>query len=240
MRKLFALATMLASVAGAGAGDTLSDAVRAELARERRRLTSDASQLTEVTRRLEVALSDLQSSSRAVSDAASRTDAGSDELVRREEAVAAAEQQVRALLERRRLLADRVAERRRTVAILESEARAKTKPSDVLSGRWSVVVEPGEQRGTFRMSLDGALVSGDYSLEGGDTGSLRGTLTEDRVRLERVDSRHGFVAVFHGRLARDGSSIVGTWEATTFGSGGVGSGRWRAQPIREEAREESP
>jgi hypothetical protein len=222
------------------AGDAAADTLRAELARERRRLASDVSQLSEVTRRLETALSELQAASRAVADTASRPDGAVEELGRREEAVAAAEQQARSLLERRRLLSDRVTERRRTVAILETESRSRTKANDFLSGRWTVLVEPGEQRGVFRMSLDGAIVTGDYTLEGGDTGSLRGTLVEDRLRLERVDSRLGFVAVFHGRLSRDGSSIAGTWEATSFGTGSPGSGRWRAQPLREEAREESP
>jgi hypothetical protein len=86
------------------------------------------------------------------------------------------------------------------------------------------------------MSLEGAIVSGEYTLEGGYSGSLRGTLVSDRLRLERVDSRLGFSAIFYGRVARDGSSIAGTWEATTFGNGTPGAGIWKA--VREEDREE--
>jgi hypothetical protein len=98
-------------------------------------------------------------------------------------------------------------------------------------------MDPGEQRGVFRMSLDGTIVSGDYTLEGGYSGSLRGTLVGDRLRVERVDSQLGFVGIFYGRLARDGSSIAGTWESTTFGAGAAGAGRWRAAPIKEDAEE---
>ena len=87
------------------------------------------------------------------------------------------------------------------------------------------------------MTLDGAIVSGDYALEGGYTGSLKGTLVNDKLRLERVDSKLGFSAVYIGRLSRDGGSIAGTWESTNFGDGGPGQGRWAA--VREEEKEES-
>jgi hypothetical protein len=101
-----------------------------------------------------------------------------------------------------------------------------------------VTLDPGAQRGVFRMTLEGTIVAGEYTLDGGYTGSLRGTLVNDRLRLERVDSRLGFSAIFYGRVARDASSIAGTWEATTFGEGSPGAGVWKA--VREEEREENP
>lgn len=219
------------------AADVLTDAARAELARERRSLAFDTARLTEITRRLETALSELAKASRSVSDAAARSDAAADDVIRREDAVSSAEGEVRVLLEWRRLLADRVVERRRAVAALEAETRAK-KPSDLVSGRWAVVLDPGGQRGVFKLSLRGTIVSGEYTLEGGYGGSLRGTLINDRLRLERVDSKLGFSTVFYGRLSREGSEISGTWESTIFGGGQPGSGIWRAR--REEEKEESP
>lgn len=218
------------------AADPAADLTKAELSRERRLLATDVRALADVSRRLESALSQLASAARAVSDGAARADAGSDEILRREDAVESSEQQVRSLLERRRLLADRVVERRRTIAALEADLQVR-KPADGLSGRWAVTMDPGEQKGVFRMSLDGTLVSGDFTLEGGYTGSLRGTLVNDRLRLERVDSQLGFSTIYFGRLAREGGSIAGTWESTTFGSGAPGSGRWRA--VREEEKEET-
>ncbi|MGE5278304.1 MAG: hypothetical protein ACM3SU_15000 [Acidobacteriota bacterium] len=236
MKRRGALALAALLVSGALAADAVSDTARAELARERRLLAADTGRLAEVTRRLETALSDLAAASRAVSDSAGRADAA-DEVTRREEALSVAEQETRSLLDRRRLLAERVVDRRRRVSMLEAETQTK-RPGDLLNGRWAVVIQPGEQRGVFRLSLQGAIVSGEYVLEGGYSGSLRGTLVNDRLKLERVDSKLGFNAVFYGRLSNDGREIAGTWEATTFGTGEGGSGSWKA--AREEEKEESP
>ncbi|HEY3172362.1 MAG TPA: hypothetical protein VGK86_07285 [Thermoanaerobaculia bacterium] len=240
------LAPVIAFAAAAALGplfaDTVSDVLKADLARERRRLAADASQLADVSHRLETAASELSAASRAVADLAGRADASPEEITRREDAVTGAEQELRTLLDRRRIVVERILERRRNVALLDAELRGKARPAapaDLLTGRWTVTLEPGEQRGVFRMALDGTLVSGDYTLEGGFSGSLRGTLIGDRLRIERVDSQLGFVGIFYGRLARDGSSITGTWESTTFGAGAAGAGRWRATPVKEET-EESP
>jgi hypothetical protein len=224
-------------LAGAALLADVSDAVKAELARERRRLVSDSRSLSDTSRRLETALNQLASASRSVADAAARTDVGPDEIARREDAVSESEQEVRALLEKRRLLADRIVERRRSIIALEAELQTK-KPADAVSGRWAVTLDPGAQRGVFRMTLDGAIVTGDFTLDGGYSGSLRGTLVSDRLRLERVDSRLGFAAVYYGRVARDAASIAGTWEATSLGGGSASAGVWKA--VREEEREENP
>ena len=232
------MALFLFPAALALAADVVSDGIRADLARERRRLTADSRALADTTRRLESAASELASAGRAVSEAASRNDVGVEEVARREDLLSASEQEVRSLLDRRRILAERVIERRRSIALLEADLVTK-RTSDGLTGRWSVLLEPGEQKGVFRIRLDGTIVTGEYTLEGGDTGSLRGTLVNGRLRVERVDSKKGFSTVYFGSLARDGQSIAGPWEATTFGTGGPGSGRWRA--IRDEsAGEESP
>lgn len=232
-----ALISLILSAGGAALADTTSEAARAELARDRKRLAADSRNLSEVSRRLESALSQLASSSRAVADVAGHSDAPVEEISRREDALAEIEQEVRTLLERRRLLADRLVERRRSIAALEAELSVR-KTTDLVSGRWTVLLDPGEQRGVFRMTLDGTIVSGDYTLEGGYSGSLRGTLVDDRLRLERVDSKLGFSAVYYGRVTREGSNIAGTWETTNLGAGSPESGRWKA--AREEEHEEVP
>ena len=239
MRKLAAVLVLAGAVGVAAlvtAADAASDSARAELARERRRVTADVRALSETSHRLEGALTQLSSASRAVAEAASRAE-GADELARREEALSLAEQEVRGLLERRRTIADRIVERRRTIAALEADLSGK-RTVDALTGRWSILQDPGEQKGVFRMSLEGTIVSGEYTLEGGYSGSLRGTLVNDRLRLERVDSKLGFSTIYYGRVAREGASIAGTWEATTFGGGEPGAGRWRA--VRDEEKEEAP
>ena len=233
---LFAVAAAAATLLA----DTVSDVLRADLARERRRLAADNTSLADVTRRLESAVSDLSTASRAAADYVGRSDASAEEILRREDAVSAAEGEVRTLLDRRRLVVERIVERRRNLALLDAELRSKVRPSataDILSGKWSVTMDPGEQRGVFHLALDNTIVSGDYTLEGGFSGSLRGTLVGDRLRMERVDSQLGFVGIFYGRLARDGSSVVGTWESTTFGVGAAGQGKWRGTPVKEDTEE---
>ena len=230
----------VAAAVGTLLADTVSDVLKADLARERRRLAADNTSLADVTRRLESAVNELATASRAAADFAGRSDASAEEMLRREDAVSAAEGEVRTLLDRRRLVVERIVERRRNVVLLDAELRGKSRPAgaaDLLSGRWNVTMDPGEQRGVFRLALDGTIVSGDYTLEGGFTGSLRGTLVGDRLRVERVDSQLGFVGIFYGRLARDGSSVAGTWESTTFGVGAAGQGKWRGIPIKEDTEE---
>ncbi|HKA37128.1 MAG TPA: hypothetical protein VKH43_09935 [Thermoanaerobaculia bacterium] len=223
----------MAALGGASLMGDANDAVKSEIARERRRLAADSRMLTDVSRRLETALNQLAAASRAVTEAASRNDSA-EEISRREDVTSESEQEVRTLLEKRRLVADRIVERRRSIASLEAELSPRK--LDAITGRWAVTVDPGSQRGFFRMTLDGTIVSGEYALEGGYTGSLRGTLVTDRLRLERVDSTLGFSAIFYGRVARDLTSISGTWETTTFGGGTTTNGVWRA--VREE--EENP
>jgi hypothetical protein len=106
---------------------------------------------------------------------------------------------------------------------------------DPLTGNWRVVVEPGGQEGFLSLELDGTLVQGTYRLDGGWTGSLRGTLIAGKVRLERIDSQMGFVAIFYGRLQVSGgrSRLQGNWEATQLASGLPSAGSWVAERVEE-------
>ena len=235
MRRILACLLAMAALGGVSLLGDANDIVKNELARERRRLATDARTLADLSRRLETSLNQLAAASRAVTDAVNKGEAPAEEISRREDVVAESEQEVRTLLEKRRLVADRIVERRRSIAALEQELTPRK--LDAVTGRWAVTLDPGSQRGVFRMALDGTIVSGEYSLEGGYTGSLRGTLVSDRLRLERVDSTLGFSAIFYGRVARDLTSISGTWETTTFGGGTTTNGVWRA--VRE-TEEENP
>jgi hypothetical protein len=102
---------------------------------------------------------------------------------------------------------------------------------DELSGRWLVAIEPGAMKGTFDLRLDGTLVTGVYQLSGGWKGSLRGTLISGDIRMERIDTQQGFVAVYIGRLVtRAGEKrLEGTWEATNLAAGMPAAGTWVAR-----------
>lgn len=103
----------------------------------------------------------------------------------------------------------------------------------VLDGPWDVTVQPG-LTGKIFLVQQGTLVSGTYELSGGWTGSLRGTLVANKVRLERIDSQLGFAAIFYGELnlTADPNVIRGRWEATQLATGMPSAGGWRA--IRSE------
>lgn len=119
------------------------------------------------------------------------------------------------------------------LAIVDAAAGLSALPSDqggVLTGLWSLTVLPGLQ-GTAYLVQQGTLVSGTYELSGGWTGSLRGTLVANKIRLERIDSQLGFAAIFYGELnlSVDPPVIQGRWEATQLATGMASAGGWRAK-----------
>jgi hypothetical protein len=125
-----------------------------------------------------------------------------------------------------------IATRRALVEQLDAEiGRLEEVEGDVadeLSGRWSVILEPGGQKGSFDLKQDGTLVSGVYLLAGGFRGSLRGTFIGSVVRLERIDAEKGFMAILTARLVGKGNDrrFEGVWEATNLAAGLPSNGSW--------------
>jgi hypothetical protein len=107
--------------------------------------------------------------------------------------------------------------------------------SDEISGRWAIAIEPGGTKGTIDLRLDGSIVSGVYQLSGDWKGSLRGTWVGNLLRLERIDTQLGFIAVYNGRLVLHGNDrrLEGSWESTNLAAGMPESGTWLA---RRESR----
>jgi len=107
---------------------------------------------------------------------------------------------------------------------------SRSEQEGVLTGRWDLTVQPG-LTGTAYLVQQGTLISGTYELSGGWTGSLRGTLVANKVRLERIDSQLGFAAIYYGEvnLSADPDVIQGRWEATQLATGMPSAGGWRAQ-----------
>ena len=99
----------------------------------------------------------------------------------------------------------------------------------VLDGTWELTVQPG-LKGTIFLVQQGTLVSGTYELSGGWTGSVRGTLVANKIRLERIDSQLGFAAIYYGELnlSAEPAVIQGRWEATQLAAGMPSAGGWRA------------
>lgn len=135
---------------------------------------------------------------------------------------------------RRRILDMRTEREHVEAEVRRLEARVGV-DEDPLTGTWTLVLEPGGLEGFMTLELDGTLVQGSYSLSGGWTGSLRGTLVARKVRLERIDSQLGFAAILYAGLATHGdrARLEGRWEATQLASGLPSSGTWLAVRVDE-------
>lgn len=216
------------------ADTVLVDVFRTQLELEKRLISAELSQLERGQEELRLACDrmlrlsdDLLRAQRDGEDVATLSSRSAD--LRRAEAEVAAlisgAQQLRATVVARRAVIEQLA------AEVKRLEEALQTTGDELTGRWQVVIEPGSLKGTFDLRLFGTLVSGVYELSGGWKGSLRGTLVGNTVRLERIDSQLGFVAVYTGRLEVRGGErrIEGTWQATNLAAGLPSAGTWLAQ-----------
>lgn len=149
-----------------------------------------------------------------------------------DEAVAAAA----ASAEKSRRLRESIDSRVQALALMSS-LLAAARPeavADVLTGSWRVTIAPHDLGGTFELRQDGTAVAGDFRLDDGRGGSLRGSFIDNRLLLERVDSQRGFDAIFEGYVsARDGR-MAGFWQPTDLATGGSGGGGWAAIKLAGE------
>jgi hypothetical protein len=132
-----------------------------------------------------------------------------------------------------RRLVERIREGRRRIELLEQQLQAlharEREEAGPLSGSWSLVLLPVEQRGTFELVQTGTLLSGTYRLDGGWTGSLQGTLVNRKVYLVRIDSKLGRSMEFEGYLSSDGKQIRGSWLNYELAGGEGSTGQWSAR-----------
>jgi hypothetical protein len=246
VRRVLIAAMSLAMFASAGApapsrtGDPVLDVLLLSLDMEKKRAAEDAEEFDRSAERLARAEADL---SAAVGRLARLVRDGSPERATLEsasDAVEDARARVQVQQDRRRGFAESLAEHGRRAASLREEIVKRREglrvASDPVTGRWDVAINPGNRRGTMRLVLDGTLVSGDYVLDGGFRGSLRGTFVGDRLVLDRIDSERGFDAKFYGRVTGGAARrIGGTWDATAIAPAtGPSAGTWSAQPARDE------
>ncbi len=124
---------------------------------------------------------------------------------------------------------EKIQERLRRIGLLEGDTGAPARTGDAISGRWQVTVLPQNATATFDLRLNGTVVTGSYQVAGGSPGSFRGTYTNGRLRLERIDARGGFDSVWEGTAA-DGR-MAGTWMSNELVTGQPTRGEWTA--VRE-------
>ena len=227
-------------------GDGVLDVLLASVDMEKRRVTEDLEEFDRISGQASRAEADLTSALNQIARLAREGVLDRTALEQAEQAAADARARVHAGQDRRRAVSDRLAEHVRRLASFREEIARRREAlrgalSDPLTGRWEVFINPGSRRGFYRLSLDGTILSGDYVLDGGFHGSLRGTFVSDRVTLERIDSELGVDAKFYGRLTIGaGRRIAGTWEGTQMVPAPVSgpvAGTWAAQPVRDEESE---
>jgi len=242
MRRAFPLVVLAGCAVAAAAAVPTAQVLRETIKLQEAVLANQLSDLGRQQGRIEQAWARVQ---RLGTDLARAETQGEDldNLRLRDEDLQAAEGElITALLQSQRLRGAMVATRSQIEQAKEELDKLGTgerEGGDPLSGTWRIVVEPGGQDGTLTLSLDGTLVTGTYSLAGGWSGSFRGTLVAEKVRLERIDSQIGFAAIFYGRLSIVGGSsrLEGTWEATQLATGLPASGTWVAERLEEAASE---
>ena len=137
-----------------------------------------------------------------------------------------------------RALVGRIIDRKRRLELLDEQLGAvagrQAAESGPLTGAWQVVMMPKEQNGAFNLIQTGTLISGTYTLAGGWTGSLQGTLVNRKVYLVRIDSKLGRSMEFEGTLSGDGGTISGVWLNYDLGGQGGAQGQWTATRVDRE------
>ena len=98
-----------------------------------------------------------------------------------------------------------------------------------LTGYWDVTLLTGGERGVFFLVQSGAVLSGEYGLQGGFRGSLQGTFIDNQVVLHRIDTQLGRVMDLDGMVSAEGDAIRGTWQRFNLSSGKPASGAWIAR-----------
>lgn len=106
---------------------------------------------------------------------------------------------------------------------------------DPISGRWRIEISAPAETGIFDLKLDGAQVSGTFSMAGGRSGSLKGTFAGGRLRLDRIDSQRGGDGVFEGSVDAALGTVRGFWSPTILADGGPGGAGWSGVRVSTEA-----
>jgi hypothetical protein len=126
---------------------------------------------------------------------------------------------------------ERIQERLRRIGLLQGgQGTAAPRPADPITGRWRVAVSPQNATATFDLRLNGTVVSGTYQVVGGFGGSFRGTYTNGKLRMERIDANGGFDSVWEGTVTGSGR-ITGTYTSNQLATGQPNRGDWTA--VRE-------
>jgi len=220
-RALYLLVSFLSATAAAAQSGTRIQDI--ELSVERRLLTLDLASYRQLRVReeaIQVKLSDAMARLDRALAGDTVTLAALDVL---DDEVAADRAATRIAAERVDRQVERISERLRRIAVLGDSARAV---GDPITGRWRVLVGPGNLGGTFDLHLDGTSVTGRYRMEDGSTGSLRGTYVGGVITVGRIDAQGGTDRTFTGAVDEPTGSVSGLWQARDLATNQAVTGGW--------------
>ncbi|MDQ1348547.1 MAG: hypothetical protein QG573_1922 [Acidobacteriota bacterium] len=201
----------------------------AQFAADSRQLENDvtaAQKAWDEQRRLSRALT---AAAQALEKALGAADSSANELRALEDryavALEAAVRQARLTSDRRHRVydgMDRLAAAGRRV---EQEKRAAY-DVPVPGGLWRIELPQTNVVGLMRLTANGTLVSGDYRLSNGRSGSVRGTYTGGRLQVVRVDSQSGQDGTLTAEVDAAGGTLSGTWQRDQLATGEPAMGAW--------------
>lgn len=124
------------------------------------------------------------------------------------------------------------------IASLQAELdRVRTsleKNRQVMEGHWVVTLMPAGTRGDFYLSQNGTILTGDYRLENGQSGSLQGLFVKDQIVLERIDATYGKMGRLEGAVSKDRLTVKGTWYSYDLSSGQPVTGPFTLDKVQED------
>jgi hypothetical protein len=108
------------------------------------------------------------------------------------------------------------------------------KSQQILDGHWVVTLMPMGTKGDFFISQNGTILTGNYQLENGQTGSVQGLFVNNYVLLERIDAKFGKMGRLEGPLSKDRVGCRGTWYSYDITSGQAVTGAFTLDKVQED------
>lgn len=122
----------------------------------------------------------------------------------------------------------RLHERMRRISFLEGEVGGRGFRETTVAGRWQLQISPTNQTGTLVLQLSGTAISGTYTIQGRNSGSVRGNLVGNRLQLELLDNAGVLDSTYTGTYDPTSQRMGGTWLATELAEGRPAQGAWIA------------
>jgi hypothetical protein len=129
-----------------------------------------------------------------------------------------------------RRLQEQIADSRERIRFIQDRLAKIHRPAaeepEGITGTWDISYLPSNDKAVFVLRQSTALIEGEYQQEGGFRGSLKGTLINGKLILQRIDTKLGAVSDLEGQLSTDQKSIKGTWLSRIIGDGTPVNGAW--------------